>query len=149
MTNYPWGLDSYTQYIKTWDFDEKADKIIVREVPDPKLTDTWYEDNDHTTMSLTSEYPPTWTATKSGQTFTLTFENDTWTYNTNGAAIYDISGTIDDLIIKYPVSWGYLTITRNYSSVEETYHVAYTDEVYTKSEVDAIIQKLKDDNNLV
>lgn len=149
MSNYPWGLDSYTQYIKTWDFDEKADKMVKRTVPDPKLTDTWYEDNDHTTLSLTSQNPPTWTATKSGQTFTLTFEDDTWTYNMAGAATYDISGTIDDLIIKYPVSWGYLTITRNYGTKTVQAYVVYTDEVYTKSEVDAIIQKLKDDNHLV
>ena len=139
----------YTKAEVDSQISSKADKTVYREVPDPQLSDTWYEDNDHTTMRLSSYDPPTWTSIKSGQTFTLTFQNGTWTFSSNGAATYNISGDVDDLVVRYPVSWGYLTITRNYGTKIVPSNVVYADDVYTKAEVDAIIQKLKDDNNLV
>lgn len=147
----------YTKSEVDSQISSKADKTKLVKEYYPVLSDSWT--GAGYTFNYAGKYMSTdveqWLPTTySPEGWSLRFINEEYGWVLAGPISTQITGVgIDATTLRFKNSEYDYTFTRNMTNyTEEPYDVVYadtTEQMYTKAEVDAIIQKLKDDNHLV
>lgn len=147
----------YTKAEVDSQISSKADKTKSVKEYYPVLSDSW------TGAGYTFRYAGKYMSTDVEQWLPTTYSPEGWSLRfideeygwiLAGPMSTQLTGIgIDATTLRFKNSEYDYTFTRNMTNyTEELYNVVYADTVeqmYTKAEVDAIIQKLKEDNNLV